>query len=651
MGLEITSSFLSMYFLGGFSLSFCIQSLVVLLFLLYIIIFIQDLFYTTLHAKEELATSYEILIRRIEETLFKISIDKKINFISKPFLGIIERHYLKKSISDFEFFDENLLNQVLLDEKSTSWDWRDDKSNTLYRFQASIINKLDGQRIILVICLDITAPSLIKENELKIIKAEASLKSKVEFIASISHEIRNPLQAVNFSSENLLSTTLTNQQQEIVNDIMISNRLVSNILGDILDMSKIEAGKMVIQKSLMNLLEVCEVCIELNYFEAQKKNLNLFLTIDFDLPQNIYSDKSRISQIINNFISNSIKYSNSGSIYLSCTKVTKNGQKFVKFRVDDQGIGITPEDCKRIYNPFEQFHNGTKGYGLGLSICKKLTDLLQGDIYFESKVGVGSSFSVEIPIKSPSEEIVYSSSKLCDSYDSIIIFHKEEKYLKYLCNIFHHKDVKYFKGLTEFHSELNFKESIVFIDEHLIHNTFEAKKIYILGEKKMENAENIKLPLKISKVKSYFQPEERPTAHEKAVSLLKEKKILIVEDNPVIHKSLIQMLKNYGIRTIESAFNGVEGVEKCKKNFYDFILMDIQMPKMNGLESTAEIRKIQDNLLKKSIIICCTGNAMQFTDVSKKEFQMDQFLAKPVTKRVLIEHLEAFSVKQINELF
>lgn len=326
---------------------------------LYIINYLTNNLFESLHEEKTLRKRYETLISSVEESLIVIGSNLKINFVSKKLMGQDSIFYIGKDIEDFEFLNKDQIKNLNLQEKSC-WKWEDKGRD--YLFKATPI-KDEGE--ILIVCLDQTDSKKNKENELKLIKAETSLKSKIEFIASISHEIRNPLQCASFSIENLAETDLDNIQTEYLNDIKQSNELASGIIGDILDMSKIEAGKMKICFQNINIVELCERSLDYNFYQAEKKKINLFFTFDPKVPKEFECDPIRLLQILNNFISNAIKYSQKGNIFLNI-EITR--EKFIKFSVKDEGIGISKEVIMNIFTPFEQFdhqslnHESRKGW-------------------------------------------------------------------------------------------------------------------------------------------------------------------------------------------------------------------------------------------------------------------------------------------------
>lgn len=619
------------------------------IFQYHILVFVYLLFnkyvigelFKALESEFFLKKDYETIVSSIDEVVMRIDQNRNIKFMNKPLFNQDTAKFVGQNISNFTFIDKSLVEKGFLKEKNC-WNYSINNRNLL--FKVNPIDIMDENVTeVLLFCLDVTDSTKSKENELKMIKAETSLKSKIEFIASISHEIRNPLQAISYTVENLIETELDTNQKELVSDIINSNTIATRIISDILDLSKIESGKMKIVCEKFNILENIESLLDINYYEAKKKNLILYTIFDVKLPKEIVSDQSRIKQIINNFITNSIKYSQKGSI---CLKVRKSEKGGFLVEVTDSGIGIKKEDQTKIFKPFEQFLDPStthKGWGLGLSICNKLVDLLGGEIGFESEFNVGSKFWFEIPIQTPSEELIVSTKSELKKH--IIIIHMCMKY-----SLFIEEIVSNLKPLSIAHQELlNEKidpETIVIIHHSLLKGHKIENNYLILGEVKDYYDQCIKEPLKTYKFleKLSGDNEKETKGLKKKNSFNNNKSIMICEDNKTIHKSLYKLLVTNGVKNIDSSYNGQECVNKIKNgNFYDVILMDIQMPLMDGVEATKVIRGLEKDQKKRSNIIICSGNSFPSTiDNLRKEWEVEDILIKPITKDQLFSVLSKF---------
>lgn len=515
-----------MYFIGGFTFKFSFQMLLLSVSAIYVLILVINFYKNQSLEAQSLYKDYKFLIENIQEIIIKTDLNLTVNYINKPFLGKKDE-YLGQRSSKFEFLDTNLLNEILFKEGDYNWTWKNKEDNRSYRFRANLIH---GDPCILIVCRDVTDDAVKNHILLETIKKESFYKGKMEFISSLSHEIKNPLQALNYSCETLLTSKTINT--ETINEIISSKDNLSRVLGNIMEFTKYQMGAVSVVQANLNPIEEIISAIEINKVEAKKKGLDIGFSFDTDFPSTIMSDKGKIVDAVNYVLSNSIKFTNQGKIEVKCTINDKNDMKFMKIIIRDQGIGISKELLKELFNPFSKIERKNL-CGMGLSITKKIVDLLQGSIEIQSELGRGTTLTIELPLFGASNE--------------------------------------------------NFK---------------------ILELKEKDITVN---------------------------------KVLIVEDNVIIHKNLKHILQKNGIDYIKSAFNGLEGVEQAKKEFFDIIIMDIKMPIMDGIEAISEIRKIQENS-KKSSIICCTGNLLIDDDC-----KADVVLSKPISKDVILKTIERFS--------
>jgi PAS domain S-box-containing protein len=376
-----------------------------------------------------------------------------------------------------------------------------------------------------------------------IIEKEEALqanKTKSVFLANMSHEIRTPLNAITGFIEILKENIKDEKNREYLKIIESSSESLLNIIDDILDFSKIESGKLEIDKHPFEPKKEFKTITNLFDAKASKKNINLILDIDKNIPEVLISDPLRIKQVIANLISNAIKFTPEGK-KIFITIFYKNNQLFVS--VKDEGIGIAKDKQKHIFEAFSQEDSSTTrkygGTGLGLAISSKLVELLGGKLKLKSEVGKGSEFYFSIPV--------------------------------------------------------------------------EVGKL----EKKEENVSQ-------------------------NLEKLKGKKILLVEDNQANQMFMKILLKKLGF-VFDIANDGVEAVEKYKNNKYDFILMDENMPNMNGIEATKKILKYEkENNLKHTPIIALTANAIKGDRERFLEAGMDEYLTKPLNKNELMKIFSKF---------
>ncbi|SOE57550.1 PAS domain-containing protein [Fibrobacter sp. UWT3] len=515
--------------------------------------------------------------------------------------------------------------------------------------------------------------------------AEQATQAKSEFLANMSHEIRTPMNAIIGMAHLIAETELSERQRGFVERISHAAKSLLGIINNILDFSKIEAKKQELEVTQFVLQDVISEVAALAEVRIAGRPIELIVDVDPDIPEILMGDPLRLSQIFTNLVNNATKFTEKGDITLrvELENITEKNVRLA-FSVKDTGIGMTPEQLGRLFNAFTQADGSTTrkygGTGLGLVISKSLVELMGGKMQVESTSGVGSRFffSISLPIAPNAGEPKWKSVHSFDGKNVLLVDDcaNMRAVLRHILTKLHcvveeacsaaeafdliqaHEEageapydyflVDYKMGLeTGFDFAKGIPEKMQIIPKILMHplhfEESEHEMALMLGYNSC-----LPKPPQISSVLTALQESiglkltyQQVAKKEKRKVYFKPAKILLVEDNLMNQELAVSLLNSVGLTTM-IANNGKEALELLKPNSFDLVLMDLQMPVMDGLTATKEIRAKEEEYFKKVPILAMSARAFQKDKEECYDAGMNSYIVKPIDPTLLYEDLAKY---------